>query len=127
MFCWARATEFVICFALGLRNFCVGVSLPGSPVCWAFAAFLLERRGGKFVVELELLIILCHGEIDFLFCFTLNFHFIFERRHGDNGIELARFLIISFEVVRSCATFSLAFTRFLFERGRGKVFLGSRG
>jgi hypothetical protein len=52
--------------------------------------------------------------------FTSNFHFIFERRHGDNGIELARFFIILFEVVRSCATFSLAFTRFCLSVGGGK-------
>jgi hypothetical protein len=79
------------------------------------------------LVELELLIILCHGELDFLFCFTSNFHFIFERRHGDNGIELARFLIILFEVVRSCATFGLAFTRFFVWAWEGESFLGSRG
>jgi hypothetical protein len=93
-----------------------------------FRRFLFERHGGKSFVELEPLIILFHVGLDFCFvsrrtcvafCWSgalgvyveLPFYF-FERRHGDNGVELARFLIILFEVVRSCATFSLGFTRF---------------
>jgi hypothetical protein len=88
--------DWICClFRVGLAwyNFCVEVSLPGSPVCWAFAVFLLERHGGKFFVELEPLMVLFHVGLDFLFCFTsdlrgfllewcfrgltLDFHFIF--------------------------------------------------
>ena len=57
---------------LGLRNFCVGVSLPGSPICWAFAVFLLERHGGKFFVELEPLIVLFHVGLDFFVLFHVG-------------------------------------------------------
>ena len=75
-----------------------------------FRRFLFERHGGKSFVELEPLIILFHVGLDFCFvsrrtcvafCWSgalgvyveLPFYF-FERRHGDNGVELARFLII---------------------------------
>ena len=67
-----------------MHNFCVGVSLPGSPVCWAFAVFLLERHGGKFFVELEPLIVLIHVGLDFLF----------ERRKGKCFVELARLIFL---------------------------------
>ena len=89
-FCWDRAIEFVVCFVLGLRNFCVGVSLPGSPICWAFAVFLLERHGGKFFVELEPLIVLFHVGLDFFFLFHVRRshwrHFV-EKKQSLNHIE----------------------------------------
>ena len=78
--------DWICClFRVGLAwcNFCVEVSLPGSPVCWAFAVFLLERHGGKFFVELELLSSGC-----WVFCLTANLIFCFVSR-------------------RTCATFCL--------------------
>ena len=50
----------------------------------------------------------------------------FEHRHGDNGDELAR-LIILFGVVRACATFCLAFLCFCLGVAGEFVLLGSRG
>jgi hypothetical protein len=113
---WARTT-FVSDFRI--RGLLLG-----------FRSFLLERHGGKFFVELAPFIVLFHVGLDFCFVSHVGLArlfvgvwsgslgvlrptpvFFFECRCVDNGVELAR-LIILFEVVRACATFCLAYTRF---------------
>jgi hypothetical protein len=96
-----------------------------------FRSFFFERRKGKFFVELaRLIVLLFHVGLAQLFAgvvlsvVSLGFRiFFFERwqRKGKRGVELARFKIFCW--TPGLRTFFSICCRFLFERGRGKVFL----